>query len=69
MTDEDCLTMIKSIFSDVYVQSFPQISRYNVYVILLHFLLYRLDGKLIKIFVFNLRDFSFLFKSCSTTWK
>ena len=37
--------MIKAIFADVYVQSFPQASRYNVYVVLLHFLLHRLDGK------------------------
>ncbi|CAF4475895.1 unnamed protein product, partial [Rotaria socialis] len=41
--DDDCLLIIKAIFSDVYVQSFPQASRYNVYVIFLHFLLYRLD--------------------------
>ena len=37
--------MIRAIFADVYVQSFPQASRYNVYVVLLHFLLHRLDGK------------------------
>jgi hypothetical protein len=37
--------MIKAIFADVYVQTFPQASRYHVYVILLHFLLHRLDGK------------------------
>ncbi|UJR33379.1 hypothetical protein I4U23_020827 [Adineta vaga] len=43
ITDEDCMIMIKSIFSDVYVQSFPQASRYNVFVILLHFLFTRLD--------------------------
>ncbi|CAF3654754.1 unnamed protein product [Rotaria sordida] len=43
INDDDCITMIKSIFSDVYVQSFPQGSRYNVFVILLHFLLHRLD--------------------------
>ncbi|CAF0896713.1 unnamed protein product [Adineta steineri] len=44
INDEDCVIMMKSIFSDVYVQSFPQASRYNVFVILLHFLLYRLDA-------------------------
>ena len=45
ITDEDCITMLKPIFSDVYVQSFPQASRYNVYVIFLHFLLNHLNGK------------------------
>jgi hypothetical protein len=45
MADEDCLIMIKSIFTDAYVQSFPQASRYNVYVVLLHFLLNRYEGK------------------------
>ncbi|CAF0740565.1 unnamed protein product [Rotaria sp. Silwood1] len=44
ITDDDCIIIIKSIFSDVYVQSFPQASRYNVFVILLHFLLHRLDA-------------------------
>ena len=41
--------MIKSIFSDVYVQSFPQASRYNVYVTFLHFLLNRSNGKISSI--------------------
>ncbi len=56
--------MIKSIFSDVYVQSFPQGSRYNVFVILLHFLLYRFDGKLVEF----LKNIILFFESCSTTW-
>jgi len=44
ITDDDCIAMIKSIFSDVYVQSLPQSNRYNVFVILLHFLLNRLES-------------------------
>jgi hypothetical protein len=51
--------MIKSIFTDVYVQSFPQASRYNVYVILLHFLLNRYDSKSIEISFFVLCTFLF----------
>jgi DNA repair/transcription protein MET18/MMS19 len=51
--------MIKSIFTDVYVQSFPQASRYNVYVILLHFLLNRYDSKSTQISFFVLCTFLF----------
>lgn len=43
ITDDDCIAMIKSIFSDVYVQSLPQSNRYNVFVVLLHFLINRLE--------------------------
>ncbi|CAF0729307.1 unnamed protein product [Adineta ricciae] len=43
LTDDDCIMMIKSIFSYMYVQSFPQASRHKVFVVLLHFLFTRLD--------------------------
>ncbi|CAF3886142.1 unnamed protein product, partial [Rotaria sp. Silwood2] len=44
ISDDDCTTMIKSIFSDVYVQSLPQAHRYKVFVILLDFLLHHLGA-------------------------
>ncbi|CAF1074796.1 unnamed protein product, partial [Didymodactylos carnosus] len=44
INDEDCLVMIKSIYADVYVQSFPQTNRYTVYVILFRFLVEKLNA-------------------------